>query len=157
MNGYKPPSDKSVGVAFLLTFFFGPLGMLYTQVWAALLMLVIAFIVAFVTLGFGLIVVWIACIVWACVSASRQHSQYQAWLVQSHAAATSYATSLTQGGPTPGWYPDPQGLAPYRWWNGYEWTAHISGPSQLGRAGGPPLSPPTLPQQTSTDPEAPTG
>lgn len=25
--------------------------------------------------------------------------------------------------PAPGWYPDPGGAAPYRWWNGQAWTA----------------------------------
>ncbi|MGY1636235.1 DUF2510 domain-containing protein [Geodermatophilus sp. SYSU D00742] len=29
-------------------------------------------------------------------------------------------------GPPAGFYPDPQGLAPYRWWNGQEWTEHTT-------------------------------
>src|SRR5271166_1463949 len=32
------PVDKSVGVAFVLTFFFGPLGLLYVSVWGGLLL-----------------------------------------------------------------------------------------------------------------------
>lgn len=28
----------------------------------------------------------------------------------------------------PGWYPDPWGHAPMRWWDGYQWTWHLTGP-----------------------------
>lgn len=28
--------------------------------------------------------------------------------------------------PPAGWYPDPWRQAVYRWWNGHEWTAHVS-------------------------------
>lgn len=29
---------------------------------------------------------------------------------------------------TPGWHPDPWGLAALRWWDGSTWTGHVSGP-----------------------------
>jgi hypothetical protein len=33
-------------------------------------------------------------------------------------------------GPTPpGWYADPSGAAPLRWWDGTQWTAHVSQPT----------------------------
>lgn len=35
--------------------------------------------------------------------------------------------------PAPGWYPDPGGAAPYRWWNGQAWTTATS-------AGAPPAA-----------------
>ena len=28
----------------------------------------------------------------------------------------------------PGWYPDPSGVHHWRWWDGYRWTGHASGP-----------------------------
>lgn len=73
-----PP--KSVGVAFLLTFLFGPLGMLYSTVSGALIMILIAvfggMVVGFATLGFGWLawgpIVWIVSIIWGCVAASNQ-------------------------------------------------------------------------------------
>lgn len=27
----------------------------------------------------------------------------------------------------PGWYPDPYGHAPLRWWDGQAWTGHVQG------------------------------
>ena len=30
-------------------------------------------------------------------------------------------------GPVPGWYADPWRAAPWRWWDGYRWTPHLSG------------------------------
>ena len=28
----------------------------------------------------------------------------------------------------PGWHPDPSGVHYWRWWDGYRWTGHVSGP-----------------------------
>ncbi len=30
-------------------------------------------------------------------------------------------------GPMPGWYADPWGAAPWRWWDGYRWTPYLAG------------------------------
>lgn len=35
----------------------------------------------------------------------------------------------TPGGVAPGWYADPYGAAPQRWWDGTQWTAHVSQPA----------------------------
>jgi uncharacterized RDD family membrane protein YckC len=32
--------------------------------------------------------------------------------------------------PPPGWYPDPSGQAPHRWWDGTRWTEHVGTPPQ---------------------------
>ena len=73
----EPP--KSVGVAFVLTFFFGPLGMLYSTVSGALIMLGAslfgAFFIGIMTLGLGLFIwwpaIWVTSIVWGCVAAGN--------------------------------------------------------------------------------------
>ncbi len=62
---------KSVGISLLLTFFFGPLGMLYSTVPGALIMLVVSVVVGFVTFGFGLLVTHPICMIWGAVSAHR--------------------------------------------------------------------------------------
>ena len=76
-----PSEDpKSVWVAFLLTLFFGPLGMFYSTVNGALIMtgalFVGAAVVFLVTLGIGVLVwvpaVWIVSIIWGCTAAHEQ-------------------------------------------------------------------------------------
>lgn len=71
-------APKSVGLAFLLTFLFGPLGMLYSTVTGALIMLGISFVAAFVSLvtfGIPLFFCWVASIVWGCVAASSHNAR----------------------------------------------------------------------------------
>lgn len=63
--------QKGVGVAFLLAFFFGPLGLLYASVTGGIVMFFAAIIIGFITLGLGVIFVWIGCIIWAVVAAGN--------------------------------------------------------------------------------------
>ena len=73
---------KSVGVALVLTFFFGPFGMFYSTVSGALIMLAAwlfgGVVVGIVTLGLGWLVwwpaVWLASMIWGCVAAGNQPS-----------------------------------------------------------------------------------
>lgn len=67
--------QKSVGVAFILAFFFGPLGLLYASVTGGIVMFILGAIISIVTLGFGLILVWIICIIWAVVAANNANSK----------------------------------------------------------------------------------
>jgi hypothetical protein len=66
---------KSAGVAILLTALFGPLGMFYSTIAGAIVMIVISLIVALFTLGFGLILTWPICIVWAAMAASSHNKK----------------------------------------------------------------------------------
>ncbi len=79
--------DKSVGAALVLTFFFGPIGLLYASVLGAFVLFVLGVIVGIATLGVGDIFIWAACMVWGAVAASNKHSRYQAWLVNQHGQA----------------------------------------------------------------------
>lgn len=72
--------DKSVGASLVLTFLFGPLGIFYVTVLGALVMLVLAVIVAVLTFGLGLVIIWPISMIWAAIVASNKHSRYQAWL-----------------------------------------------------------------------------
>jgi len=68
--------DKSVLLALVLTFLFGPLGLFYVSVWGAVALIVVAAAGVVPTLGFVLIFVWPASMVWAAIAASRQHNDF---------------------------------------------------------------------------------
>lgn len=67
-------SPKSVGISILLTILFGPLGMLYSTVSGAIIMLILSIGLAFFTAGLSLFVTWPICIIWGAVAASS-HNQ----------------------------------------------------------------------------------
>jgi len=66
---------KSVALAAVLGFFFGPLGMLYSTVVGAAVMFVVCTFVGFITFGFGLVLMWPICAIWAAVSASATNDR----------------------------------------------------------------------------------
>ena len=68
-------NPKNVGVAILLTVLLGPLGMFYSTVGGAILMLIIALIVGFLTLGIGALLTWPICIIWAALAASAHNKR----------------------------------------------------------------------------------
>jgi hypothetical protein len=72
--------DKSVGAALVLTFLFGPLGLVYVSVLGGILLTILLLIVVLPTMGLALFIIWLASMIWAALSASTQHSRYQAWL-----------------------------------------------------------------------------
>ena len=91
--GSPVPHDKSVGVAFALTFFFGPLGLFYLSTSIALAALVVSVVVFVMTLGLGVIVTWPGTIVLGCIMAARRHREYQAWFLER--LRTADGSSLT--------------------------------------------------------------
>ena len=79
-QGYMPPpqvllAQKSMPLALILTFFFGPLGLLYASVRDGLILICISIAVAILTLGFGLIFVWIGSMVWAYMDVEKYNRQ----------------------------------------------------------------------------------
>jgi hypothetical protein len=65
---------KSVGVSLLLTFFFGPLGLLYSTISGAIVMFIICFLVGIVTFGIGCLITWPICMIWG-VTASNAYNK----------------------------------------------------------------------------------
>lgn len=65
-HDYQKP-EKSMAVGLLLTFFFGPLGLLYTNVKAGLIMTVVVVVLALPTLLLSLTLGWIGSMVWAAI------------------------------------------------------------------------------------------
>jgi hypothetical protein len=93
------PAPKSVGVAFVLTFFFGPFGMLYSTVSGGLIMLgviaavavltgIVVGLITLVTMGLGAVLailaplvgvaLWVVCIIWGCMAASNHNARLHA-------------------------------------------------------------------------------
>jgi len=83
--------QKSVGVAFLLAFFFGPLGLLYASVTGGIVMFFVGIVISIITLGFGIIFVWIGSIIWAVVAANNANSK----------AASGANININPGAPLP--------------------------------------------------------
>ena len=74
----RPAAEtKSVALAALLGFLFGPMGMLYSTVLGAAVMFLVCAFVGFVTLGFGLILTWPVCAIWAAIAANATNTRTQ--------------------------------------------------------------------------------
>ena len=73
-------NQKSVGLAIILTIFFGPFGMLYSTVSGAIIMFLVQIALVFViiaTFGLGLggeIIVWPLQVIWAATAANRKNN-----------------------------------------------------------------------------------
>ena len=61
-------STKNMGLSLLLTFLFGSLGMLYSTILGAVIMLVVELIVGFATFGVGLIFTHPICMIWGAIA-----------------------------------------------------------------------------------------
>lgn len=66
--------EKSMAATILLTLFFGPLGLFYSSVAGGIVMLILSIIVAVFTLGFGLIITQLICVIWGAI-ATNSHNQ----------------------------------------------------------------------------------
>jgi|BioPla2DNA2_1021312.scaffolds.fasta_scaffold27576_3 hypothetical protein len=68
-------APKSMGIALLLTFFFGSIGMLYATITGAIIMIIIELIVGIFTLGFGLLITHPICMVWSAIAVSNYNKK----------------------------------------------------------------------------------
>jgi hypothetical protein len=75
-------SPKNVGVAIILTVLFGPLGMFYSTITGAIIMIVVSLVVGVLTVGFGLVLTWPACIIWGAMAASAHNKKLMAGVQQ---------------------------------------------------------------------------
>jgi len=60
--------EKSMLASILLSLIFGPIGLFYASVTGGIVMLLISIVVAIFTLGFGLLITFPICIIWAVVA-----------------------------------------------------------------------------------------
>ena len=66
---------KSVGASLILTFLFGPLGLFYSTVIGAVIMLVLYIVVGILTLGLGLIVLHPIGMIWGAVAVNNYNKK----------------------------------------------------------------------------------
>ena len=66
---------KNVGLSLILTFLFGSLGMLYSTIIGAIIMLIIEAIVGFVTIGFGLLITHPICMIWGAIAVNSYNKK----------------------------------------------------------------------------------
>ncbi|MEJ8763313.1 hypothetical protein WKU26_07860 [Phocaeicola sp. HCN-40430] len=78
VNVVVTKSPKSVGIAIALSLFFGPLGMFYSTVLGAIVMIIVNLIVALLTFGFGLIITIPIGVVWAAIAANSHNKKLMA-------------------------------------------------------------------------------
>jgi CAAX prenyl protease-like protein/uncharacterized protein DUF2510 len=85
------------------------------------------------------VAIWIAApITWAVERGDRDRAARVGWSpVRSAGGAAHWPPSDAWPASSPpppsswipsGWYPDPSGANYWRWWDGYAWTDHVSGP-----------------------------
>lgn len=64
-----------MGISIALTLFFGPLGMFYSTILGAIVMIIIDIIVGVLTLGLGLLVTWPIQVIWAAIATSMYNKK----------------------------------------------------------------------------------
>lgn len=90
-------NQKSMATGLLLTFFFGPLGMLYSTVLGAFIMFFVNILAFVFTAGIGLFVTWPIGVIWSGIAISNHNSG----LVSGGAAANQPERKTPQRQETP--------------------------------------------------------
>ncbi|MBK6264127.1 hypothetical protein JKA74_03680 [Marivirga sp. S37H4] len=67
--------QKSMGLTIILSFLFGPLGMLYSTIIGGVVMFVISVLVGIFTLGLGLIITWPIGVIWAALATNNHNKR----------------------------------------------------------------------------------
>lgn len=68
-------SPKNMGIALLLAFLFGPIGLCYSTVKGGIIMFVISIAVALITFGLGVLIMWIPCVIWAYIATDKYNKE----------------------------------------------------------------------------------
>lgn len=69
---------KNMAAGLLLALFFGPLGLIYSTVTGAIVMIILSVIVGLATLGLGLVITQIICVIWAYVAINNHNKKVYA-------------------------------------------------------------------------------
>jgi hypothetical protein len=66
---------KSVALSLILTFFFGPLGMLYSTIWGAVVMIVLSIPAFIITFGHAGFIIWPVSMIWGAWATHRYNQR----------------------------------------------------------------------------------
>ena len=75
VNVVVTKSPKSMGISIALTLFFGPLGMFYSTIAGAIIMIILDVIVGIFTLGIGLLFTWPIQVIWAAIATNSYNKK----------------------------------------------------------------------------------
>lgn len=125
---------KNVGLAILLAFLFGPLGMLYATIPGAIIMFFVNIVVAVLTLGLGLFITIPIGVLWAGLAANSHNTRLQAVTAQTTVGQPAAAAVAPAA-----WHDDPDGSGRLRFYNGTRWTDHYA--DKPGQASAEPTQP----------------
>lgn len=68
---------KRIRIAFVLAFFLGPLGLFYTDPFGGFATFSAALIIYLILPAAGLVLIWIACMIWAVIAARKTRRPVQ--------------------------------------------------------------------------------
>ncbi len=94
-------STKGVGIAIILALLFGPLGLLYSSVLAAVVMFIVSIPVVIFTAGLGLLLTQPICAVWAAVAVMSRNKKLVEGATGSLTAAPPTVRDVVASSPTP--------------------------------------------------------
>src|SRR4051795_2137743 len=143
-------THKNVGLAVLLAFLFGPLGMLYATIAGGIVMFFVNIVVAALTLGLGLFVTIPLGMLWAGLAASSHNGGLQAVATQQTAGSQVAAPATVPAA----WHDDPDGSGRLRFYDGGRWTDHYA--DKPGQVFAAPAQPVATPGQLPPVAQAPT-
>jgi|GEM_PF-878716 len=149
-------AHKNVGLAVLLAFLFGPLGMLYATITGGIVMFFVNIVVAVLTLGLGLFLTIPLGMLWAGMAANSHNKGLQAVASQQAVGgpmATPTPTPAPAAAPA-AWHDDPSGSGRLRFYDGTQWTDHYA--DKPGQPSTAPTQPAALPEQLPPIAEGPT-
>lgn len=66
---------KSMGIAIILAVLLGPLGLFYSTIIGGIVMAIVSLVVGFLTVGFGLLLTWPICVLWAAVAVGMHNKR----------------------------------------------------------------------------------
>lgn len=76
-NKHQILEHKNMGMALLFTLIFGPLGLMYSSIFIGIVMLFVTIVVAYLTAGIGILILWPILLILTYFLISRHNNKVQ--------------------------------------------------------------------------------